>query len=220
MPVVRKPGRQRDEAIGQIARQQQQDDNDLRDQTGVAERKWQAAETRGWVHRSRTITAARRSTHRTRPRSGYRAKRSERTEHCLVRLPRLALPGRRSHIKGMSELTVWYDGACPLCRGEIAMMRRLDTRRAIAFVDVSGVSASSCPIDTADLLARLHASEDGKLLSGAAAFAAMWRAIPLLRPLGLVARSPGVLALLERLYLGFLRVRPRLQRLAGGRASA
>ena len=29
------------------------------------------------------------------------------------------------------------------------------------------------------------------MLSGAAAFAAMWRAIPLLRPLGLAARSPA-----------------------------
>jgi hypothetical protein len=42
----------------------------------------------------------------------------------------------------------------------------------------------------------------------------MWRAIPVLRPLGLLARSPLVLGVLERLYLAFLRVRPRLQRLA------
>ena len=45
-----------------------------------------------------------------------------------------------------------------------------------------------------------------------AAFAAMWRAIPLLRPLGQMARNRLVLSLLERLYLRFLRVRPRLQR--------
>ncbi len=52
------------------------------------------------------------------------------------------------------------------------------------------------------------------MLSGAAAFAAMWRAIPRLRPLGLIARNAVVLAALERLYLAFLKVRPRLQRLA------
>lgn len=51
------------------------------------------------------------------------------------------------------------------------------------------------------------------MLSGAAAFAAMWRAIPLLRPLGLAARLPGVLALLEWLYGRFLGIRPRLQAL-------
>jgi len=27
-----------------------------------------------------------------------------------------------------SRLTVWYDGACPLCLREIALMRRLDGR--------------------------------------------------------------------------------------------
>ncbi len=36
---------------------------------------------------------------------------------------------------------------------------------------------TSCPINRAALLARFHAMEDGRLLSGAAAFAAMWRAI-------------------------------------------
>ena len=85
----------------------------------------------------------------------------------------------------MTKLIVWHDGGCPLCRREIAVMRRLDRRGAIDFVDVSQAQPSACPIDRADLLARFHASEDGRLLSGAAAFAAMWRAIPLLRPLGL-----------------------------------
>jgi hypothetical protein len=42
----------------------------------------------------------------------------------------------------------------------------------------------------------------------------MWRAIPLLRPLGLMARSPVVLRVLELAYLCFLRVRPVLQRAA------
>ena len=91
-------------------------------------------------------------------------------------------------------------------------MRRLDRTRRIEFVDVAGDAA--CPIDRATLLARFHAREDGVLLSGAAAFAAMWRAIPMLRPLGLLARRPWALRLLERAYLAFLRVRPRLQRLA------
>jgi predicted DCC family thiol-disulfide oxidoreductase YuxK len=113
----------------------------------------------------------------------------------------------------MTELTVWHDGACPLCRREIALMRRLDRRGAIRFVDVAS-SDASCPVDRATLLARFHAREDGRLLSGAAAFAAMWRAIPLLRPLGLAARDRRVLALLEWGYLRFLRARPTLQRLA------
>jgi hypothetical protein len=65
------------------------------------------------------------------------------------------------------------------------------------------------------LLARFHAREaDGPVLDGAAAFAAMWRAIPMLRPLGVAARNRAVLAGLERLYTAFLKVRPVLQRWA------
>lgn len=110
----------------------------------------------------------------------------------------------------MNQVTVWHDGDCPLCRREIALMRRLDTRGAIAFVDAAG--PATCPPDRAEMLARFHAREaDGPLLSGAAAFAAMWRAIPALRPLSEAARNPLVLSLLERFYLGFLRVRPHLQ---------
>ena len=120
----------------------------------------------------------------------------------------------------MSKVIVWFDGGCPLCRREIKVMRRLDRRGAISFVDVATSDASVCPIAPAELLARFHASEDGKLMSGAAAFAAMWRAIPLLRPIGLAARTPWVLALLERVYVRFLRVRPRLQRLFAKEQSA
>ncbi len=115
----------------------------------------------------------------------------------------------------MKQLIVWYDGACPLCRREIALIRRLDRAGAIRFVDAAEGDVS-CPVERADLLARFHASEGGLILSGAAAFAAMWRAVPLLRPLGLAARKPWVVALLERGYRGFLRVRPTLQRLASG----
>jgi predicted DCC family thiol-disulfide oxidoreductase YuxK len=109
-----------------------------------------------------------------------------------------------------AAVTVWHDGGCPLCRREIALMRRLDRRGAIAFVD-AGDPGSVCPIDRRAMLARFHARENGRLLSGAAAFAAMWRAIPLLRPLGVAARNPIMLAGLERAYGCFLRVRPGLQ---------
>jgi predicted DCC family thiol-disulfide oxidoreductase YuxK len=104
-------------------------------------------------------------------------------------------------------VTVWYDGSCPICSREIALMQRLDRRSAIRFVNLSGQDAG-CPIDRDALLRRFHAQEGDTVLSGAAAFAAMWRAIPLLRPLGLAARNAQVLWLLERLYRVFLRLRP------------
>jgi predicted DCC family thiol-disulfide oxidoreductase YuxK len=111
------------------------------------------------------------------------------------------------------RLVVWFDGACPLCRQEIAFMKRLDRRRAIEFVDIGGLAEAHCPVERGELLSRFHARENGRLVSGSEAFAAMWRTIPLLRPLGLLARVPVVQALLERCYTGFLRFRPALQRL-------
>lgn len=127
---------------------------------------------------------------------------------------------RQHHVPDMTSLTVWFDGSCPLCTREIALMRRLDRRRAINFVDVAD-AGTACPLDRRLLLERLHAREsDGAIMTGAAAFAAMWRAIPLLRPLGVAARNPTVLRLLERLYLVFLRFRPPSPVLSASRREA
>lgn len=116
----------------------------------------------------------------------------------------------------MNKITVWYDGACPLCLREIALCRRLDKKHAIQFVDLTSPDIS-CPLNREFMLDRFHARENEVLLSGAAAFAAMWRAIPLFRPLGIAARFPGVLPILESAYRLFLSFRPRLQRYARGR---
>jgi predicted DCC family thiol-disulfide oxidoreductase YuxK len=123
------------------------------------------------------------------------------------------LPKEARHFGEAANVSVWFDGACPLCAREIAFFRRLDRKGAIHFEDISAAEPT-CPIDRAALLARFHAQERGKdVVSGAAAFAAMWRAIPLLRPLGELARIPALLWVLERVYLAFLKVRPRLQRM-------
>ncbi|WP_394761576.1 thiol-disulfide oxidoreductase DCC family protein [Phenylobacterium sp.] len=107
-------------------------------------------------------------------------------------------------------LTVWYDGDCPICTAEIGLMRRLDRASAIAFVDLS--LPGGCPTDRNARLARLHAQpRGGAMVSGAAAFVAMWRVLPALRPLAVLASPPPVLWILERAYGLFLRVRPALQ---------
>ncbi len=110
----------------------------------------------------------------------------------------------------MIKITVWYDNGCPLCQREIRLMRRLDWNNRIDFIDATNPN-TSCPLDRTEMLARFHAAENGKMLSGAAAFAAMWRAIPVLWPLGMIAKLPGALAVLDWAYIGFLKIRPRLQ---------
>ena len=112
-----------------------------------------------------------------------------------------------------ADVTVWYDSDCPLCTREISLMRRLDKRNVIDFINIQ--NAKGCPISSDELMQRFHAQERGEpVISGAAAFAAMWRAIPVLRPLGLLAQFRPVLWVLERAYMGFLRIRPWLQRRA------
>jgi predicted DCC family thiol-disulfide oxidoreductase YuxK len=110
------------------------------------------------------------------------------------------------------SVTVWYDGACPLCIAEISLIRRLDAKKNhIAFVDLTG--DGTCPLDRGDMLAKFHAQEaSGPILVGAAAFGAMWRNVTPFQPLGWLMKVPPILWAMNLLYVQFLRVRPRLQK--------
>jgi predicted DCC family thiol-disulfide oxidoreductase YuxK len=105
------------------------------------------------------------------------------------------------------EVTVFYDGACPACAREIAFYRDRRGAVGLAWVDVSR-EPTQPGLDRAVALARFHARlPDGRLVSGAAAFAEVWRRVPGFRWLGrLVAWGP-VTPLAELAYRCFLRVR-------------
>ena len=118
--------------------------------------------------------------------------------------------------KESAPLTVLYDGACPVCRREIAVYRGLRPNTPLCFADVSDAALPLPPgITRAQLLARFHVRErDGQLRSGAAAFLALWAALPGWRWLALAGRLPGMAWAMERTYRLFLRWRPTLQRWA------
>lgn len=110
-------------------------------------------------------------------------------------------------------LTVMYDGACPLCRREIGLYQSLTPLENVAWLDVSEATAHMNPADQARYMARFHVRQkDGQLLSGAAAFVALWLTMPGWRWLGRFGRLPGVTPMLELMYRGFLHLRPHLQR--------
>jgi ubiquinone biosynthesis monooxygenase Coq7 len=113
-------------------------------------------------------------------------------------------------------LTVLYDGACPLCRREIALYRGLPARQPLAFVDVSDATTPlPASTDRARLLARFHVRRaDGTLVDGARGFVALWSVLPGWRWLARLAALPGVTPLMERAYRAFLTLRPAMQRLA------
>ncbi|KAA5800940.1 DUF393 domain-containing protein [Alkalicaulis satelles] len=107
---------------------------------------------------------------------------------------------------------VYFDGACPLCRAEIGLYQRqgADAR----FVDVSAGSAPR-EITPEAALKRFHVRRaDGTLVSGAAAFAALWKATPGWRWLGHLTALPPFVWIAEVAYRAFLIFRPALQRLA------
>lgn len=115
--------------------------------------------------------------------------------------------------------TVYYDGACPLCRAEIGLYKRARGSDGLRWVDVSeDAAATGAGLTRDQALARFHVrGPSGGLVSGAAGFAALWRALPGWAWLGRLAERPSVLRALERAYLRFLPLRPRLAALLGER---
>ncbi len=118
-----------------------------------------------------------------------------------------------------APLTVLYDGACPLCRREIAVYQGLQPLNPAQTLNFSDVSLASCPLPAGgnrnDYLARFHVQRaDGQVISGAAAFVALWATLPGWRYLAMAARLPGATPALELVYRAFLLVRPQMQGIA------
>lgn len=102
---------------------------------------------------------------------------------------------------------VYYDGACPVCSREIAFYQRRPGADALVWVDVTqaDMAAIGPGLSRQAALARMHVRRaDGTLVSGAAAFAAIWREIPGFRWLGRLLAVPPFAALAERAYRMFL----------------
>jgi ubiquinone biosynthesis monooxygenase Coq7 len=115
-------------------------------------------------------------------------------------------------------LTVYFDGACPVCRREIAMYRALPGADRVAWLDAASVPADLLgrDLDREAALARLHVRlPDGRLIAGAAAFGALWRALPRWRWLGRMVSPAPVVAVADLAYDLFLRVRPLWRRRSG-----
>ena len=93
--------------------------------------------------------------------------------------------------KTQSPLTVYYDGACPVCRREIGFYQK----RTGAEVSYCDVAAEACPapdLTREEALKRFHVRlADGALVSGAAAFLALWRETPGFRLVGAAALRPA-----------------------------
>lgn len=115
------------------------------------------------------------------------------------------------------KIEVFFDGACPLCRREIGFYQRRRGADRFKWVDVSrlpdGPVADAVSRD--EMLARFHVrGADGELVSGGAAFALLWAALPGFRLLGRLLLAAPLRWVLDPAYDLFLRLRPALQSVA------
>ncbi len=112
----------------------------------------------------------------------------------------------------MTQLQVYFDGDCPLCRREIALLRRLDRRGRIAFEDIAAPGFDPAPLGRTrdELMASIHGRlPDGTWVEGVEVFRRLYAAVGL-GPVVALSRLPGVSSALDVAYRLFARNRLRL----------
>lgn len=107
---------------------------------------------------------------------------------------------------------VFYDGGCPLCRREIVHYQRIDREHRIQWMDIQqeADTLQANGLSWEQAMQRMHVRDsDGRMVSGAAAFVALWRHIPRYRFLARLVALPGINWTAEQVYSMFARRRYR-----------
>ena len=115
----------------------------------------------------------------------------------------------------MHDLTVYFDGSCPLCQREIALYRRCKGAERICWVNVAEDHETNLGPDLSQhqALSRFHVRlKDGSLRDGGTAFVHLWRHLAAFRWLGILFDRPKMRSLIEWAYKVFLRLRPTLHK--------
>jgi predicted DCC family thiol-disulfide oxidoreductase YuxK len=110
-----------------------------------------------------------------------------------------------------TSCTVFYDGDCPVCAREIAVYEKGDSEGRIGFVNIARDASrlAGTGLSQAQALGRFHVqTADGRIISGAEAFRAVWAELPGWRWLARLMRVPGMTTVAEGCYRVFLKVRP------------
>ena len=110
------------------------------------------------------------------------------------------------------DIEVFYDGDCPLCMREVRLLRRLDKRERIRFVDIAAEAfdRSSVGVTWEALMDRIHARlPDGTIVEGVEVFRRLYAAVGF-GPLVALTRLPGVAQVLDLGYRWFAKNRLRL----------
>ena len=109
-------------------------------------------------------------------------------------------------------MELFYDGDCPLCEKEIRVLKFLDRKSAIQFVDIAGTGFDPAQYGPSmdDFMREIHARRpDGKFVTGMEAFRGVYN----LLGLGLLSRAtliPGLKQTFDAAYRLFARNRLRV----------
>ncbi len=110
------------------------------------------------------------------------------------------------------EVEVFFDGKCPLCAREIAMLRRLDRRGRILFTDIAEPSFDPRQVGLSmkELMDRIRARlPDGTLIEGVEVFRRLYAAVGF-SPVVALTRLPGISHGLDLAYGLFAKNRLKL----------
>jgi predicted DCC family thiol-disulfide oxidoreductase YuxK len=106
--------------------------------------------------------------------------------------------------EGRSTLVVLFDGGCPLCRRTVRQLRAIDWLRKLQFVDGTNAETRErfAPgLTEAALLVQMYVVDpEGGRYAGFEAVLRIASVVPLLWPLAIVGRFPGIRSLGHVVY--------------------
>jgi len=110
------------------------------------------------------------------------------------------------------DIEAFYDGLCPVCTREVALLRRLDKKKRIRFIDITNreLDDDAVGVPLEELMERIHGRlPDGTWVYGVEVFRRLYSAVGF-APLVALTRLPGVAQILDLLYRWFAKNRLRL----------
>jgi predicted DCC family thiol-disulfide oxidoreductase YuxK len=113
------------------------------------------------------------------------------------------------------QLTVYFDGLCPLCSREIKFYRSKASSTKIDWQDITepGFDPGSHGLDAVKIHQSFHVKTmDGKVIAGVEAFIQIWKTMPEFSSWAKASALPGVLPILRISYALFAKLRPHLPR--------
>lgn len=111
--------------------------------------------------------------------------------------------------KPVFPLTVFYDGSCRVCSGEMAHYRKMKHGGRLLFIDISApdFEAEGYGISHRQFMEQMHAiDQNGRIFRGVDAFRAIWQAFPdspIFRLLSRLLALPGISGISRIAYRAF-----------------